>query len=85
MSKIALITGATSGIGKAIAEIFAVNEITLILCGRRQERLDELKKTLGQKTKVHTLNFDIRQKDLVSERIRGCHVRHQRKRIALCE
>jgi len=65
MSKTVLITGATSGIGKAIAERFAENGINLVLCGRRQERLDELKMVLGQKTKVHTLNFDIRNKNVV--------------------
>ncbi len=69
MSKTALITGATSGIGRAIAERFAANGIQLVICGRRQERLDEMKMELGQKTKVHTLNFDVRDKDLVSTSI----------------
>ncbi len=67
--KIALITGATSGIGRAIAEQFAANNIALVLCGRRQEKLDELKNLLRQKTKVHTLNFDVREKESVLERI----------------
>jgi len=69
MSKTALITGATSGIGKATAELFAENGIHLILCGRRQERLDELQSTLGLKTKVHILNFDVRDKNAVSNAI----------------
>ncbi|VAW15238.1 Oxidoreductase, short-chain dehydrogenase/reductase family [hydrothermal vent metagenome] len=65
----ALITGATSGIGRATAKLFAKNQIGLILCGRRQERLNELKKTLGAMTKVHTLNFDVRDKEAVSKAI----------------
>ncbi len=69
MSKIALITGATSGIGKATAALFADNGIHLILCGRRQNRLDELQSAFGQKTKVHTLNFDVRAKDAVVKAI----------------
>jgi NADP-dependent 3-hydroxy acid dehydrogenase YdfG len=65
MSKIALITGATSGIGKATAEVFADNGINLILCGRRQERLDELKNKLSGRVKVTTLRFDVRFRDEV--------------------
>jgi len=62
MSRIALITGATSGIGKATAEAFAASGIDLILCGRRQERLDEVSKTLSEKVKITTLLFDVRDK-----------------------
>ncbi len=67
--KIALITGATSGIGRATAERFASEGIGLILCGRRQERLDELKKTLGEQVAVHTLNFDVRDKEAITEAV----------------
>ncbi|WP_036380599.1 SDR family NAD(P)-dependent oxidoreductase [Muricauda sp. MAR_2010_75] len=63
--KIALITGATSGIGKATAEIFAKQGFNLVLCGRRQERLDELKETLGKTVKVHSLSFDVRDRKAV--------------------
>ncbi|MFC4220801.1 SDR family NAD(P)-dependent oxidoreductase [Flagellimonas marina] len=63
--KIALITGATSGIGKATAEIFAKQGINLVLCGRRKERLDELKATLGKTVKVETLSFDVRDREAV--------------------
>jgi len=65
MSRIALITGATSGIGKATAEAFAGADINLILCGRRQERLDEVAKALSEKIKVTTLLFDVRDKGSV--------------------
>ncbi|WP_426432085.1 SDR family NAD(P)-dependent oxidoreductase [Winogradskyella sp. HB-48] len=63
MKKTALITGATSGIGRATAYEFAKHGINLVLCGRRQERLEEIKKNLSQQTHVHTLNFDVRDKE----------------------
>lgn len=69
MNKTAFITGATSGIGKATAILFAHNGINLVLCGRRQERLTMLKMELGKKVGVHTLNFDIRKKQQVQEAI----------------
>lgn len=58
----ALITGATSGIGKSCAEIFAKNNYNLIITGRRQERLNELEKNLSEKYKIQVkpLCFDIR-------------------------
>ncbi len=58
--KIALITGATSGIGRATAHAFAKHGIHLVLCGRRQDRLDTIKTALQKQTEVHTLNFDVR-------------------------
>jgi NADP-dependent 3-hydroxy acid dehydrogenase YdfG len=61
MKKTVLITGATSGIGKACAELFAKNNYRLILTGRRKERLEELAKNLIG-TEVFLLNFDIRQR-----------------------
>ena len=57
MSLTAFITGATSGIGKATAELFAEHNIRLILCGRRIERLQELQEKLSKKTEVQTLQF----------------------------
>ena len=65
MSKTALITGATSGIGRATAELFAKEGFKLILCGRRQERLDELKEALWEETEIHTLTFDVRDREAV--------------------
>lgn len=62
MRHTALITGATSGIGRATAHEFAKHNINLILCGRRQERLDIVQKALEKTTHVHTLNFDVRDK-----------------------
>lgn len=69
MTKTAFITGATSGIGKSTAIHFALNEINLVLCGRRQDRLDALKEELGKEVQVHTLNFDIRNKESVQEAV----------------
>ncbi len=62
MTKIALITGATSGIGEATAYEFAKQGIKLILCGRRLERLNTIKTALEKLTDVHILNFDVRDK-----------------------
>ncbi len=59
MTKTALITGATSGIGRATAHKFAKHGIRLVLCGRRQQRLDSIQKALSKETDVTTLNFDV--------------------------
>jgi len=69
MSKTALITGATSGIGKATAYEFAKHGIQLILCGRRLERLETIKKDLEPLTNVVTLQFDVRDKENVQSSI----------------
>ncbi len=69
--KTALITGATSGIGRATAHEFAKHDINLILCGRRQERLDTIQKALEKQTEVHTLNFDVRDKNATFEAIQS--------------
>ncbi|MEO9570980.1 MAG: SDR family NAD(P)-dependent oxidoreductase [Polaribacter sp.] len=69
MSKTAFITGATSGIGKATAEIFAKNNIRLVLCGRRTERLKKLQKELSKLTEVTTLQFDVSKRTEVETAI----------------
>lgn len=63
MKKIALITGATSGIGKAIARKLAEDGFNIIITGRRKERLDELSNEILAKhadIKVQSLVYDIR-------------------------
>jgi len=62
MPKTILITGASSGFGKAIAEEFAKAGHNLIITGRRFERLKDLAETLKAmyKIKIHILNFDVR-------------------------
>lgn len=69
MSKTALITGASSGIGMATARTFAGANINLILCGRRKEELEKLKSELGSQVDVITLDFDVRDKEKVKESI----------------
>jgi NADP-dependent 3-hydroxy acid dehydrogenase YdfG len=66
MNRIAFITGSTSGIGQATAWAFANAGIDLILCGRRQERLDEMVAQLSQTVKTTTLNFDVRNREEVA-------------------
>ncbi len=64
MDKIVFITGATSGIGLACARKFAENGDKLILTGRNESRLAEIRKELMQKgTEVLTLAFDVRDRE----------------------
>lgn len=65
MTQTVFITGATSGIGMATAQLLAKNKFRLVLCGRRKERLVQLKKELGELSEVATLQFDVRDREAV--------------------
>lgn len=67
MNKIAFITGATSGIGKSCAYQFGINNYDLIITGRRNDRLQEIKDDIESKygVEVYTLNFDVRENSQV--------------------
>lgn len=71
MKKIALVTGATSGIGRATSIALADAGYNLIITGRRADRLEELKKLLAitYKSDVITLNFDVRDNAQVESAI----------------
>jgi len=71
MNKIALITGATSGIGRATAIKLSECGYHLVLCGRRQDRLNDLRTELSKSTKIHTLSFDVRDRMEVERQIHG--------------
>ena len=69
MKKTIFITGATSGIGKATAEIFAKQGHRLIICGRRKEVLEALQIQLNNITEVYSLVFDVRNQQEVQNAI----------------
>ena len=72
MNKIALITGATSGIGQATALKAAEAGFDVIITGRRNDRLQELAESIRQKgADVLPLAFDIRQSGEVETAIRN--------------
>ena len=73
MAKIALITGATAGIGEATAELFAREGYNLILTGRRTDRLDKLAARLNKKYNVEVAvsSFVVRNRDEVVENLEG--------------
>jgi len=67
LNKIVLITGATSGFGKACAEKFSANGYNIIITGRRKDRIEKIKTELEKKfsIKVLPLVFDVRNKKVV--------------------
>lgn len=71
MQKIAFITGASSGFGKACAEKFACHGYDVIINGRREERLLELKEQLEKKynTAILAVAFDVRNRQQVFEAV----------------
>jgi hypothetical protein len=68
MNKTIMITGATAGFGRAIAERFAKNGFNIIITGRRKDRLDELEKELLSLGNINvlSLNFDVRKSEEVA-------------------
>ena len=73
MRKTVLITGATSGFGKAFAQKFAANNYNVIITGRRTERLAALQQELESKygIQVLSLTFDVQDKEAVATIIGG--------------
>lgn len=71
-----LITGATSGIGLASAEIFAASDCNLILTGRRQERLEQIRDDLSgsEKVEVQIASFDVRDRQACIDFVEGLNV-----------
>ena len=71
MNKIAIVTGATSGIGRATAKILSQNNWDLIITGRRKELLDTLGNEIetNSNSKVFKLVFDVRNREQVNSAI----------------
>ncbi len=64
---IALVTGASSGIGRAIAKKISENGYDIIICGRNKQQLEILMNELSKQTKVISLVFDIRNSKQVAQ------------------
>lgn len=65
--KTILITGATSGIGLAAAKKLAKSKNQLILCGRRQRKLNEISSELSKTSNILSLCFDVSEKNEVTK------------------
>ncbi len=68
MSRTVLITGATSGFGKACADLFYAKGDKVIVTGRRRDRLDEMIRDLDP-ARIHPICFDVRERDSVAAAI----------------
>lgn len=71
MSNVVFITGATSGFGRATARRFAQAGWSLVITGRRSDRLEELKAELGASVPVHAATLDVRDADAVKALVNG--------------
>ena len=68
--KIAMITGATSGIGEACAKKFAQGGYNIIITGRRKEKLDVLKNQLeAMGAEVIAMQFDVREREAAKKAV----------------
>ena len=67
--RIALVTGASSGIGEAVAEYFCKHGIAVIACGRRMDKLLALKERMQGRAPVHVVSFDVTNYDKVKRKI----------------
>lgn len=85
MAKIALITGATSGIGEATAELFAGEGYDLILTGRRNDRLEKLGSRLNKKYNIEiaVTEFDVRNRASVIENLEGLPARWKKVNVLI--
>ncbi|HYS80252.1 MAG TPA: SDR family NAD(P)-dependent oxidoreductase [Anaeromyxobacteraceae bacterium] len=68
-SSTAFVTGATSGFGRAIAERLAREGARVILCGRRQDRLEELARSIGER--AHPVVLDVRDRAAIGAAVAG--------------
>jgi NADP-dependent 3-hydroxy acid dehydrogenase YdfG len=85
MNKIALITGASSGIGEACAKRFAEASYNLIITGRRKDRLNALATMLRNKFNIEVLElcFDVREKDQVAAAFNSMEDRWKRPDVLI--